>query len=368
MSTRSRSLVLETPAEDGPFYAHNELRVSGWAVDAGHVTVELVPLDADGNPRGPGVRVEERLLDSDDGPERRFDLLLQTAECSRGTHSLNVTATARDGAEVQAPRAITIEPYDEAVEPSAGAIDGGAIVIRCEVPGSEDADRFGRVFIHGWCYAAGGIDRVVAVLDGRSYHEVLFPVPRQDVEQALGRPDALLSGFALPLDAEACPPGEHSLTLLVATTDGRSAGRSLSFQCCAAGAELGEPGQTGQAGKRQPSWPTPSVVIDSSIDRSELLDLLEFESMRATIAERHAFVSLTESNIVTAAYGALQRSNQQKLETAQRALEEAERRASESEQRAAAAEYWLDAQRRSLSWRITEPLRAAKQGVRRLRH
>jgi hypothetical protein len=103
------------------------------------------------------------------------------------------------------------------------------------------------------------------------------------------------------------------------------------------------------------------------MDPSELRDRCEFESLRATVAERHAFVSLTESNIVTAAYGALQRSNQRKLDTARRAIDEAELRAAHAEQRAAAAEHWLDELRRSLSWRVTEPLRAAKRAARRMR-
>jgi hypothetical protein len=195
----------------------------------------------------------------------------------------------------------------------------------------------------------------LAFLDGRSFHEALFPVPRPDVEHALGRPDALLSGFALPLDAEACPPGEHSLTLLVVGTDRRRVGRSMSFRCGAA-----------NNGPLPPR--TPDETVGPSTDQAELLDRCEFERLRATVAERHAFVSLTESNIVTAAYGALQRSNQRKLDSAQQALEEAERRVAEAEQRAAAAEYWLGEQRRSMSWRVTGPLRAAKRVARRIRH
>jgi hypothetical protein len=349
MSASSPSLVLETPSEEGPYYVHNEVRVSGSAVGAERVTVELVPLDADGNALGTGVSFEERLPDSHAGSDGRFNLRLSTAECSSGTHSVNVRVTARDGTEVQAaPAMITVEPYDEAVEPSAAAIDDGVIVISSEIPGSGAVEELGRVFIRGWCYAAGGIDRVLAFLDGRSYHEVLFPVPRPDVQHALGRPDALLSGFALPLDAEACPPGEHSLTLVVVGTDRRRVGRTLSFTCGAA-----------SNGPLPPR--SPDATVDPSTDHSDLLARYEFESLRATVAERHAFVSLTESNIVTAAYGALQRSNQQKLDTARRALDEAERRA-------AAAEYWLAEQHRSFSWRVTKPLRAAKQAARRIRH
>jgi hypothetical protein len=360
---RSPSLVLETPGEEGAFYVHNELRVSGRAVDAERVTVELTPVDADGNSRGPGVKVEEPLGDLEEGPGRRFDLQLQTAECSRGVHSLKVSVTQRDADAMEALRTITIEPYDEAVDPSATAIENGATVIRCEVPVSGRTDELGRVFIRGWCYATCGIDRVVAFLDGRFYHEVLFPVPRRDVEQALGRPDALLSGFALPLNAEVCPPGDHSLTLLVTGTDRHRAGRSLTFRCGAVAPERDEPERTRQAGNPLPPSRVPKSVVEPSMDRSELCDLCEFENLRATIAERHAFVSLTESNVVTAAYAALQ----QKLDNAQRALCEAERRAGRAEQRAAAAEYWLEDQRRSLSWRVTEPLRAAKQAARRIR-
>jgi hypothetical protein len=262
---------------------------------------------------------------------------------------------------------ITIEPYDEAVEPSAAAIETGAVVISCEAPGSLDAEEFGTgVFIRGWCYTTGGIDRVVAFLDGRFYHEALFPVPRPDVEQTLGRPEALLSGFALPLDAEACPAGDHALALLVAGTDGRRAGRSLSFRCGAAVVEHGTLEQTGRAEDRPSPSAAPSVMVDRSMDRSELLDRYEFESLRATVAERHAFVSLTESNIVTAAYAALQRLSRQELDVAQRAVEEAQERAAQAERRAAAAEYWLEEQRRSLSWRMTEPLRAAKRLAHRI--
>lgn len=356
MSASSPSLVLETPNEEGPYYVHNQLRVSGAAIDAERVTVELVPVDADGNAVGPGVSFEEPLPGSNAGSEGRFELRLSTAECSPGTHSVNVRVKARDGTEVLAPPAmITIEPYDEALESSAEAIDDGVIVLSSEIPGSGATEELGRVFIRGWCYATGGIDRVLAFLDGRSYHEVLFPVPRPDVEQALGRPDALLSGFALPLDAEACPPGEHSLTLLVVGTDRRRVGRSMSFRCGAAG-----------NGPLPPR--TPDTTLDPPTDQSELLDRYEFESLRATVAERHAFVSLTESNVVTAAYGALQRSSRRKLDSARHTLEEAERRAADAEQRAAAAEYWLAEQRRSMSWRVTRPLRAAKRVARRIRH
>ena len=41
---------------------------------------------------------------------------------------------------------------------------------------------------------------------------------------------------------------------------------------------------------------------------------------------------------------------------------EVERRAADAERRAADAEFWLEQHRRSLSWRLTAPLRAAKRG------
>jgi hypothetical protein len=274
-----------------------------------------------------------------------------------------VSATSRDGGQLHVRRTITIEPYEEASEPSAEAIDRGELVVCCDVPRPGHADELGSpVSIGGWCYASGGIDRVVAFLDGRSRHDLLFPVPRPDVEQDLGRPDALLSGFALPLDPNACPPGEHSLTLVAAATDGRRAGRAVSFGCRAA-ADQGTPERIASAGDRASPLRAAGGMIDSSMDLSELLERCEFESLRATVAERHAFVSLTESNIVSEAHETLLRSKlalQQELDAAQHALEEAQ-------QRAAAAEYWLEEQRRSLSWRITQPLRAAMRAARRMR-
>src|SRR5438067_5431796 len=102
MPTFSPSLVLENPGDNGPSYFHNELRVSGWAADTERVTVELAPLDGDGNVRGPGVKLSERLQTSVEARKSRFDLRVRTAECSRGIHSLNVSVTGRDGAELKA--------------------------------------------------------------------------------------------------------------------------------------------------------------------------------------------------------------------------------------------------------------------------
>lgn len=350
VSMPSPSLVLDAPSE-GSYYAHNELRVSGRVVDAGRVTAKLIPLDADGNGQGARLELEEARQESVALGERRFDLRLQTAACLPGPHLLNITARARDGTGLQAQHTIAIEPYDEAIDSTAAAIGTGGMAICYEGPGAGAPDEIRpRAFIRGWCYPSGGVDRVVAFLDGRIRRDLLFPVPRPDVEQALGRPDALMSGFAMPLDAEACPPGEHSLTLLVARSGRRAVGRSLTFRHRA-------------AAPAERAVPSHDATVDRSMERSQLLDRCEFEILRATIAERHAFVSLTESNVVTEAYGALWRSKLaqgQQLENALRALAEAE-------QRAAAAEYWLEEQRRSLSWRLTEPLRAAKQAAGRIR-
>ncbi len=99
------------------------------------------------------------------------------------------------------------------------------------------------------------------------------------------------------------------------------------------------------------------AVIGRATQLQALLDELDYLSLRARVAEKHAVVSTLEGDVIQNYHQELLRSQLAvKSELSACADERDAERA-----RAASAERLLEEQRRSFSWKITRPLRAVKR-------
>lgn len=107
--------------------------------------------------------------------------------------------------------------------------------------------------------------------------------------------------------------------------------------------------------------PVPHVpgiaMVGAATQLQALLDELNYLSLRARVAEKHAVVSTLEGDVIQNYHQELLRGHLAlKSELAACARERDAERA-----RSASAERWLEDHRRSFSWQITRPLRAVKR-------
>ena len=214
------ALVCEVPG-DGTRYVHNVLEVSGWARGLHSVRVMFA-----------GTELEAALGPEDGGERGRpFTVRLAVEEAARGEQLLVLSGRGpRDTLRVE--RMLVAAPYRDAHPPSEEALARGEVTLATGPPElSGGAPVRPPVRIGGWCLAAAGIDRVQAVLDGARLYDLVFPLVRRDVWRAVGRRDALLSGFELMLDRAECPPGHHTLVVLATSGDGRTVGQAGEFTC-----------------------------------------------------------------------------------------------------------------------------------------
>jgi hypothetical protein len=162
----------------------------------------------------------------------RFTVAIPLPDGPRGPQTLEISRRGETGEDLRLVRHVVAEPYEHPVAPTSELLANGGIAMATGPP-----DLSGRVPVNapvrlgGWCFALSGIDRVRAILDGEREYELVYPTLRPDVWRALGRRDALLSGFELELDLTECPPGRHTLTVLATTTDGRTIGQAGEFEC-----------------------------------------------------------------------------------------------------------------------------------------
>jgi SAM-dependent methyltransferase len=113
--------------------------------------------------------------------------------------------------------------------------------------------------------------------------------------------------------------------------------------------------------------PVPDVpgiaVVGTFTQLQALLDELDYLSLRARVAEKHAVVSTLEGDVIQNYHQELLRSHL--AVKSELAAGSAEREAERA--RAASVEHVLEDQRRSFTWQITSPLRAVKRRGRRRR-
>jgi SAM-dependent methyltransferase len=105
-------------------------------------------------------------------------------------------------------------------------------------------------------------------------------------------------------------------------------------------------------------------VLTAPVDAKAWIEMVSRLDHRALLAESDLAAAAGENGMLRfeheRALVRLQAADQARRDAEQRAAA-AEQRAAAAEQRAAAAEHWLADQRASMSWRMTAPLRLAKQ-------
>ncbi|MBV9312078.1 MAG: class I SAM-dependent methyltransferase [Solirubrobacterales bacterium] len=209
-------------------YLHNRVVVSGWTQGASRVNVALGPLvvdaetESDGPDNGSGGKGSNL---------RYFETSIDTSDCPRGVHTLAVAAIPHRGRPLRVHRTVMVEPYQTPDEADPASYQPGRFMFALDMPSLRDGQDREEAsgWIRGWCYTERGVDRVQVFLDGRSAHDALFPSPRKDVWRAFGSRDMFLSGYELELDEEACPPGEHLITVMATAHDGRRVGQAARF-------------------------------------------------------------------------------------------------------------------------------------------
>jgi SAM-dependent methyltransferase len=142
-----------------------------------------------------------------------------------------------------------------------GALADGRIVMAVDLPTENDGPLTLPARVSGWAYSRAGIESITVYVD-----TVAVPVRRRqsrpDVARALSEPAAANSGFWVSLYPEACPPGEHQLTVVVSDRRGTAVGTSFAVEfddveaeeepppALAPGAHTGPPPRLDNGGER----------------------------------------------------------------------------------------------------------------------
>jgi hypothetical protein len=235
----SPELNCEAPFGEGRRFAHNELFVRGWAQSPAGVVEVRVKID--GATRPASFQGSSRV---------RFEALIDTSDWEAGTRPLAVTAVDAEGREAIERGSVDVVPYSGPVGQREAAAGRGA-ALACSLP-REGLMPALPLRSRGWAYASSGIERVVLFLDGHSHHEAHYGLTRPEIQRALGRPDALASGYALTLDPRDLGAGPHVLTVVAFPRDGARVGVTRSFVTVAGTKLAGE-----QAEPTAPADPPP---------------------------------------------------------------------------------------------------------------
>ncbi|HEX8208427.1 MAG TPA: class I SAM-dependent methyltransferase [Solirubrobacteraceae bacterium] len=208
----SLTLSRDTPSPETRFALGAELVVAGSA--RGPAALESVEIELCGRLTAAHV----------DGA--RWQAKVGLLDLPRGAAELIVRARDAGGATAETTQGLDVQPFVD--RPRGQSVEQAATVgplLVCDTPRlGPGAHLVAPAVLSGWAYAPAGVARVSVVVDGRTSHDAAIGLWRGDVAEALGRDDAAGSGWIVTLPAQACPPGEHELTLLAVGTDGRATG------------------------------------------------------------------------------------------------------------------------------------------------
>ncbi len=210
VTAAATTIVIDAPAVGGTYVG--ALDPSGWALDNAN-TISSVFVSLDGVAKGNAVYGASRTdvcTTSEPGCPNvgwYMGTPIDTSLLAGGSHTLLVTAVSSDGRQTALSRTFTVQAaqIQEVVEaPTAN----GTIAT---------SSGFG-----GWAYDTGyPIGSVAVILDGASAGNATYGYSRTDVCSSAQHPGCPNVGWSF--SASAITPGSHTFSVIITTTDGRSA-------------------------------------------------------------------------------------------------------------------------------------------------
>lgn len=394
-------LACDLPLEHGRAVAHNSLEIGGWAYSPGGVAGVIVQIDDRILHASYGLDspwLEESGFDDPAAAHAAFRLEIDTSDWDRGTRRVVVAAYDRAGSREEIAGEVEVIPFGEpayTVEARRREIEAGRPVLVLDQPTwSGKGELAEPVQVAGWAFATAGIEAVTVTIDGRIRHDAHHPIFRPDLLDEYGEQVAGRAGFVLDIHPRDCPPGWHRLGVVAIAPDG-AVGIETDFLCLAAPEESEAPGPDGALAvdwldeRRRPALREPDAGEDG--------ELTHWRD-RALLAEADAAASRNERNLAVMHQQATLRmaddarrqldATADRLHAAATELAAARDRLGDrdadvesltgevdrltaqlaetvelSERRAAT----VAAYERSLSWRLTRPLRAVRRAARHLR-
>lgn len=305
-------------------FAHNELRVRGTVDSASPVAELVVEVDAD-----------SFQAPVDNGGA--FELSLDTGAWTAGERELTLRASNEAGAEGVWRGSVEVLPYRRLAptrEATEEALRSGATAIWLEHPeGRTTVAREGYFQVQGWAHSAAGLRGVVVTIDGGLRFEANHGLERSDLDGLVAGVDLSRSGFSVRIDARPLEPVRHTMTAVAIGADGAAVGLEWPLDVVESGGVASQP----------PEPRTPQALAET---------LASGEEPGADDAEawRRLAQQWREQALWLEADAAASRAEKQDLVYAHSKLLEQDR-----------------AIQRSLSWRMTRPVRALGRLVRALR-
>jgi len=376
-------LDCDLPIDRPGAFAHNELILSGWAVSAARVTGVTVVIDARSLNASYGLDtpgVAARMPAIPGAGQAGYFLRIDTSAWDPGPRKVTIAAHDEAGNHSQISGEVTIRPFEPASsspEENRKRIAAGKVAMWLDAPQilAVPSELEGPVEILGWAHAEGGIEAVIVTVDGCRQHEALRPIARPDLLGDYGAGVALDSGFASVLHETECEPGRHPLSVVALGRNGEATGIAGELLCLpqesAEAARVAPPEAQEKPRRRDPerhperpecAWEDRALLAEADAAESRAEARLALDRQRSFAwvwrgleAKARGFDDLQgELEKRTAALEEARAA----AERLQAARDELEQRTAAELQRQAAE---LEGVTRSLSWRLTAPLRAARR-------
>lgn len=372
------SLVCDLPLGRPGLTVHNELALTGWAVSPRGIAGVAVQIGERHWNAGYGFdtpSIARRLPEAPGGDRAGYELRIDTSRWDAGPHHVTVAAFDVDGNRAAIDGVIDVLPFEPppstADDNRAALAAGGVALSLDELRSTSRAEIVENTLeVSGWAYAEDGIEAVVVTVDGHHQHEAVRPIVRPGLVRDYGPDVAAEAGFVSRLDRVQCPPGRRSILVVAIGRNGRAAGVEREITVPVGAAVAAEPAA---AELRDATSPDPDEQVELQSDTGLHEALLHWQD-RALLAEVDAAVSRTEADLA--------RTQQERTTWSLRQLEarvteidalrterdaarsdvaELRRRTASLEEDLARGAALIDQHERSLSWRVTRPLRSLKR-------